>query len=163
MPKTPKTSAQRTTVRVDRLRKLADFLDTLPREKFDFHIVCRRDKPSCGTVGCAMGWTPKVFPRLIKWVPLEWRDDMYGVRPRKEKIPTIGRTQSTYSAGASHLFNMGEGDAEALFGFWEPSPADGTELPPDATPKQVARRIRTYANWCERTGKQYDTEKIYHV
>jgi hypothetical protein len=51
-----------------RLEKLADFLDKLPREKFNFaDLVSEIDKKGCGTVCCAIGWTPKVLPHLVKF------------------------------------------------------------------------------------------------
>jgi hypothetical protein len=61
-----------------RLLKLADFLDRMPREKFDFaQIVEQRGLPMrkalqagktrCGTVGCAIGWMPAAFPRGLRW------------------------------------------------------------------------------------------------
>src|SRR5438093_919703 len=61
-----------------RLLKLADFLDELPREKFDFgQIAYQGGKPMaealklgavrCGTVACAIGWMPAVWPRELNW------------------------------------------------------------------------------------------------
>lgn len=54
-----------------RLLKLCAFLDTLPPEKFHYRCVVkearRHRKHICGTVCCAWGWTPRVFPKLVKW------------------------------------------------------------------------------------------------
>lgn len=61
-----------------RLLKLADFLDKLPVEKFDYSIIAKeaglpmkealaKGPVSCGSVACAIGWMPAVFPRSIKW------------------------------------------------------------------------------------------------
>ncbi len=61
-----------------RLLKLADFLDKLPRAKFDFGVIAMQDgkpmlealkagKERCGTVACAIGWMPAVFPRSLRW------------------------------------------------------------------------------------------------
>lgn len=47
----------------NRLLKLAAFIRTVPREQFDMHVVS--ETIMCGTVCCAMGWTTKVFPRLV--------------------------------------------------------------------------------------------------
>lgn len=44
----------------EKLIKLADFLETLPDEKFDFGTYIR--ETDCGTVGCAAGWIPAAFP-----------------------------------------------------------------------------------------------------
>ena len=54
-------------INFENLNKLADFLETLPSEKFDlFSFRADSDgKPqpfesiqNCGTVGCALGWAP---------------------------------------------------------------------------------------------------------
>src|SRR4051812_47952886 len=57
-----------------RLLKLADFLETVPREKFNLnHWVTAlptkpegREEGECGFAGCAMGWAAhaKLFPEL---------------------------------------------------------------------------------------------------
>ena len=47
-----------------RLRKLINFLKKLDPKKFDFGDI-RREDPDCGTVACAFGWTPKLFPKLV--------------------------------------------------------------------------------------------------
>jgi hypothetical protein len=53
-----------------RLLKLADFLESLPRGRFDLSIIGKHNSKgelptptSCGTAACAIGWTPVVFPR----------------------------------------------------------------------------------------------------
>ncbi len=144
----------KTTVRVDRLRKLADFLDALPRSHFDFARVIGKVAPTkaneCGTVGCAIGWCPTVFPRLCKAEPLP-------AAPGRLRVRINGRRlRCSYSSGFSEagiaIFGLSPSDVQGLFVPNRPSPADGKSLPDQATPKQVARRIRTYAAWCERTG-----------
>lgn len=45
-----------------RFLRLADYLQRLPARKFNFSIFAQQK--TCGTVGCAMGWTPAVFPSL---------------------------------------------------------------------------------------------------
>lgn len=42
----------------ERLRILADFLDALPRERFDMSSWDMRD--GCGSAGCALGWAGKI-------------------------------------------------------------------------------------------------------
>lgn len=55
-----------------RLLKLAAFLETLPKHKFNLDIIVDDNKvfseedlpsPHCGTTACAIGWCPNVFPR----------------------------------------------------------------------------------------------------
>ncbi|WP_230684392.1 hypothetical protein, partial [Streptococcus pneumoniae] len=53
----------------NRLNLLADFLDTLPRKKFDFSRFGNGDlrlEPSCKAAGCALGWATTIpqFRRL---------------------------------------------------------------------------------------------------
>lgn len=62
-------------VQANRLVKLANFLENLPDENWDYSTirtynksVCEIDetrKISCGTTACAIGWTPNVFPEHI--------------------------------------------------------------------------------------------------
>lgn len=64
----------------NRLRKLADYLDTVPRKKFDMKDYCinrnggSRKRPgeaekeinNCGTVACAAGHGAVLFPRIAR-------------------------------------------------------------------------------------------------
>jgi hypothetical protein len=54
----------------DKLLKLADFLTNLKPSEFDFsEIVGEFDYDNnCGTVCCAIGWLPVVFPEEAVWV-----------------------------------------------------------------------------------------------
>jgi len=58
-------------MKAEKLLKLADFLDKLDDDKFWFGTVVnmweRKEKNTCGTVCCAMGWTPQVFPDEVGW------------------------------------------------------------------------------------------------
>lgn len=61
-----------------RLLKLADFLENLPKSKFDLGIIARTnhkgDTPAvetCGSAACAIGWTPVVFPKHCCYKPRE--------------------------------------------------------------------------------------------
>jgi hypothetical protein len=119
-----------------RLLKLADFLDALPREKFDFGVITRVDgKPMrealkaaherCGTVGCAIGWMPVVFPQLVMW------DDDHGVVLKSD--PWVLDFEC-----AKEVFNLTDYESGRLF-----MPL-ASGLGRDATPKQVARHIRKF-------------------
>lgn len=60
-------------LRVDRLKKLANFLDELPENRFKFYEVvdgtvdnAENEHPTvkeCGSTACAVGWIPSAFPR----------------------------------------------------------------------------------------------------
>lgn len=47
----------------DRLRALMAFVAELPEEEFDFSGWQRKDE-ECGTIACAGGWCPTVFPEF---------------------------------------------------------------------------------------------------
>ncbi len=149
----------KTTVRVDRLRKLADFLDKLPRSHFNFGTV--RDavgespENQCGTVGCAIGWCPDALPGTCRVV----RSEFGGELGRMDVVAKGHRQVGVWSDRMQHavtgaaLFGISEDHAYMLFTPDEPSPANQrSELGRHASPKAVAKRIRTYAAWCERTG-----------
>jgi len=120
-----------------RLLKLCDFLEQLPRKDFDFGLVA--EHKSCGTVGCAIGWTPEVFPRLVRWT-----------RPRHNlmNVALKDRRVSGYVRVARSLFGLTYRDAHSLF-----TPHSYVvaldQLPYRATPKQVARRIRKFLKLME--------------
>lgn len=121
-----------------RLLKLAAFLDTLPRAKFDFSIIARQDglpflkalkagDKACGTVACAVGWMPAVFPRAFRW-------DTGGTVYPKNLSGVTGL--DLYAAG--QFFGLPDNDINYLF------TPDSSGLREKATPKQVARHIRRY-------------------
>lgn len=128
-----------------RLEKLAEFLDTLPRQKFNFEEFVREEgKPmaealkagtySCGTAACALGWTPAVFPRLVRWVK-----DATG----RTRIADVAGGQLTERALGQELFGLSESETVTLFYPKTHWVLPGV-LPPSATPKQVARHIRRF-------------------
>lgn len=121
------------------LLKLADFLDTLPRQKFDFAVVAHQHgkpmraalkagKTACGTVACALGWTPAVWPRALRW------------HPHKSIVLEIrfkdGMQLSTFDTAAL-WFDITREATEYLF---DPSVNSLWR----ATPKRVARHIRRW-------------------
>jgi len=125
-----------------RLLKLADFLDQLPRQKFDFARIAHeghksmRDalkagKHRCGTVACAIGWTPVVFPRLVRWVTLN-------IGSRDLDVCLRSDDDSIDFDAAAQIFDIEYDDACFLF-----DPGD-SRLGDGATPKQVAKHIRKF-------------------
>ena len=63
---------------VERLAKLADFLDTVHPSKFDLDHWLGGSNPQkmaespsepgdCGTTACAVGWFPAIFPEDWQW------------------------------------------------------------------------------------------------
>lgn len=57
------------TIERARFVKLVEFLEDLPIERFNFAQVVSAfdDQKDCGTVCCAMGWTPRLFPDFVQW------------------------------------------------------------------------------------------------
>ena len=123
----------------ENLLKLADFLDTLPPEKFDmqnyrakvyrnkiFQPVSFKEVNDCGTVGCALGWGPFV----------------------KGLEPTIyDLFSSKFSNGLLYLdfviygervFGVEVGSANYEFMFSE----QWSQLEEENTPKATSERIR---------------------
>ena len=132
-----------------RLLKLADFLDKLPPEKFDFDkIVYGSELPnktlSCGSVGCAIGWCPVVFPRLVMYEQYDTDSDS-GIRV-KHRISGY----DNYRYIARELFGVNpHREAFALFspgwdGDMEREVLGLPDIGSDATPKQVAKNIRKF-------------------
>lgn len=133
-----------------RLEKLAKFLDTLPRKRFDFRDVCRPSVEAtrkgmrktlatdCGSVGCAMGWAPTVFPGLIQG------------HTASQRFKIAGRIDMVYGSAAAELFGIDDhGVAWNLFspgGFVPGVPTCYSR----ATPKQVAKRLRAFIRLAEK-------------
>lgn len=121
-----------TKIHKTRLRKLIAFLRNLPRNKFSFGVV--REETKCGTVGCAIGWTPEVFPELVS-------------PPRNSESCLLFRGEARCFKGvASELFGMDFYMAEDLF-------STGAQLLVhsglplchcQATPKQVASMLEKF-------------------
>ena len=114
-----------------RLEKLIGFLEVLPRNRFDFAVV-RRER-QCGTVACALGWTPKVFPNLVKWGSGE--DEL---RYRGHKC--------TWAVIAEELFGLGRLTSVGLFSAHSQCYVSQRlrTMTYAATPKQVARMLRQF-------------------
>jgi len=135
----------------ERLLKLADFLDDLAPEKFDFSRVIHR----CGTVGCAIGWTATVFPELVGLSILEEQDhsdekDQYtwktGVKWLGTENP--GWAGHNYAWVAEKLFDISMQEGFKLFTCdqrrqWTAE----SSLDALATPKEVAQSIRQFIAW----------------
>lgn len=119
-----------------RLLKLADFLETVPKDNFDMGVVYEDEgmfagdcapkypqpKKHCGTAACAMGWATAI-PSF-----------------RKAGLH-LGEDGEVYFEGSSYSFESAEIffdilDEEATFLF--------TRSGAGNTPKQVARSIRKF-------------------
>lgn len=112
-----------------RLLKLANFIKNIPRKKFDLGVIAE-ERDSCGTVCCAIGYCPVVFPRNFKYV----RDE-YG--QINVELKTYGGYDFT---AARSFFKLTHNEADFLF-----MPSCYAQNG-DAPPKVVAKRIEDFAN-----------------
>jgi len=131
--------------RLDKLRKLAAHLRTVPPENFDFGTVW------CGTVGCAMGHAVSVFPEELKLYQIG-SSSSFEVEMRDESA-------CGYEDAAEVLFNLEWQDANDLF---TPGKANHIhpnlpELPNYASATQVADLLEQFCQLVE-SGKleQYE-------
>ncbi len=121
-------------MRADRLLRLAEFLEALPPEAFDYSDVFASDDwgvRKCGTTACAMGWATTI-PEFKK----------AGLKRRpcgssKVCMVKFGDRFGSFEACAS-FFEISEDDSYYLF-----DPGD-SKLGDKATATQVAAHIREY-------------------
>lgn len=121
----------------DRLLKLADFLETLPDEKFDFRKYVKKDDGLCGTVCCAIGWCPAVFPN--EWYWERCPDADWVVVVLRKGFRDIG-------LAGMEFFDVSIGDYERMFIplSTRHRSRPGSGLPSTATAKRVAAGIREF-------------------
>lgn len=57
------------TTRLGRVRllKLIEFISKLPRNQWNFHYWTTFSDPGCGTIHCAGGWCPTIWPNQWEW------------------------------------------------------------------------------------------------
>jgi hypothetical protein len=55
-------NAEKKLTHFEKLTRWADFLEKLPPEKFNINNWVSKHENGCGTVCCAAGWLPVVFP-----------------------------------------------------------------------------------------------------
>lgn len=138
-----------------RLLKLADFLDKLPRKKFNFtEVVSGKETPNktltCGSQACAIGWCPVVFPRLTEYhATLGWPITSSFLVVKMKGWNFSGGSISSIEQVGRALFGLSSPEAYALFvpsrGEWQCVEARRLGLKPlggEATPKQVAWNMR---------------------
>jgi hypothetical protein len=122
-----------TQKQANRLVTLIEFLKTFERKKFNFEIL-REEKPSCGTIGCAIGWCPEVFPKLVEVRMDSYQDPQFRIRRKNW-------TQYTnFDDMARELFGLDSSafcpDLAVRFGSGRHSYRTPKK---EATPKQVAK------------------------
>lgn len=117
----------------DRLLKLATFLGTLKPEQFYFgDWIQSYDEDGCGTVCCAMGWTPKLFPKSIRY------------NAASDLSPKLNGASRSWIGIANDFFGLysddrGNNEACDLF-----LPDWSNGLTKDSTATEVAAHIRQF-------------------
>lgn len=128
----------------NRLLKLADFLDTVPRKKFNLYdwITKKSDNTAttidhikkCGFAGCAVGWAmtlPSFKKAGLKSMGRQQYRFQYG---QAFSIPYYKGKENWFAV--AEFFGVVGYDAEELFSV--------DSYSENATPKMVARRIRKF-------------------
>lgn len=142
----------------EKLEKLAAFLEKLPSAKFNFADVVTKSSTKnghmCGSICCAIGWTPKLFPKEVGWTKLS-EDDIQLFLTNKTRSHLESKWDN-YLEVASSLFDVDYDDAYYLFSATEPYLDDipwidhlptGIDLSDEAKPKDVAGNIRAYIKY----------------
>lgn len=121
-----------------RLVKLAEHLEKgkLGHKKFSFAVynVGATQPKSCGTMGCAIGELPILFPKLWTW------DSYNDPSLRKKEYPMDTRDE------VQEFFGLDLDEIQHLFYPYQQNPQHygGKILGDDATRKQVAKGIREF-------------------
>ena len=139
----------------ERLLRLADFLDTVPDERFDFGVWAGQDwggkaDLSCGTVACALGWATALpeFQALGMRLARAGDGNIAVTTSRAKPIATwIASVEA-----ADAVFGLDDDEVEHQF-----TPTDDEEedlddddygsdgrLSSDAGPRDVAEHIRRF-------------------
>lgn len=125
-----------------RLLKLADFLQELPRKRFDYgHWVGDNwggaADLSCGTTACAWGWatTIPLFRKLGLRLKYRTKNSIAAYVGMIE----VPKKFDTPSAAASRILDLAYNEYLKLF-----VPGHDKTLSYHATPKQVAKHIRNF-------------------
>lgn len=147
----------------NRLMALAEYLRTIPTERFYYGTWVGKDWQekqdlSCGTTACALGWaaTMPKFRRLgMRLVVSGYRDGSpVGVVALADpdamnEYESDEPIQNSMLA-ARHVFGLSQAEADYIF-----APCMGEE---DASPKQVARKIRKFVETNRRFTDDYNVK-----
>lgn len=122
-------------MRTDRLLKLAEFLDTLPEEKFNIRAYVKKAENGCGTVCCAVGWLPQVDPDNWKWKTLPLSQKVLPELRCNNTPPGTYNSTPTCAEDAMVYFDICPMLFDDLF-------MSGGYTHDDVTPTDVANAIR---------------------
>lgn len=126
-------------INAKRLLKLADYLETVPRERFKMSDWSN-DKVGCGFAGCAIGWCAyaEVVPGFTMKLESDFGTDDFTGRTYAKPAFLLPTYEGVGGYDAVMLaFDVSEKQARHLFGANAYRTVGGT-------PKQVAKRIRKF-------------------
>jgi hypothetical protein len=117
-----------------RLAKLAAALRQIPRKQFDLQVVVQGDpdKLGCGSVACAVGHCPLIFPRSWEWSKDEYLLNRFNVKLR-------GKRSTKWYRSAEIFFGLSSDDVLSMF-----VKSHGYRYNATVTPKMVARKIEKF-------------------
>lgn len=137
-----------------KMDKLANFLSKLPKKHFDLeHVILLRNQGNkedleeigktfeakqCGSVGCAMGWTPSVFPKDFSWHIDTWEED--GEQYHEAELVDVDGNHEEYDDMAMDFFGITRKEAYYLF---------NPEYYKDTSKEQVVKRMKKFAQTCK--------------
>lgn len=117
-----------------KLNKLATFLRTVPRKKFNMESWAKTPDV-CSTAGCAAGWATVCFKR--------WKNPLTLVM-EKEKYCELYCGEAEGFRAAAKFFEISLAEADYLFDPYEYREQHTNVLISDITPKLVAKRIEKF-------------------
>ena len=137
-------------MRNDRLTTLANFLKTVPKQRFDFTRWVGKSYQgkadlSCGTTACAVGWATTI-PTFRQLGLFLQRSSLAGnYRPCYYNAEDYGN-ELNGDCAVQHFFKLNEDEIVFLFypHFTKPASNPRSCLSEKATPKQVAKRIECF-------------------
>ena len=130
----------------EKLMKLARYLVNVPPNTFDFTVIVRgatipTQEDNCGTMACALGNLPFVFPERF-----EYRINEVGrvkVHDKEEDAPL---EYLTYVEPICSFFDLGAIEVLGLFSAYEQDSIGQKELTGEASPLEVAQNIASYVS-----------------
>jgi len=130
----------------EKLMKLARYLVKVPPNRFDFKVIVQgsvipNQEDNCGTMACALGNLPFVFPERF-----EYRINGMGrvkVHDKEEDAPL---EYLTYVEPICSFFDLGAIEVLGLFSAYEQDSIGQKELTGEASPLEVAQNIASYVS-----------------
>lgn len=132
-----------------RLLKLADFLEVLPENKFDYSsIVSGEDVPrktfDCGSTACAVGWCPIAFPRSFKYHKTRLGINLWAQKNGRRFGDVIRLSVYLENPELESFFGLQQSEVVGLFWPGYQYRIQESHLDKDASAKDVAAMIRRF-------------------